>query len=355
MNTSSYQTTYKEAGVDIKAGNALVERIKPLTKSTHRTGVLGNLGGFGALFELPLNKYTNPVLVSGTDGVGTKLKLAVEMNKHATIGIDLVAMCVNDIIVTGAEPLYFLDYYATSKLNVDTAASVISGIVEGCKQAGCALTGGETAEMPGIYQDKDYDLAGFCVGIVEKSKIIQPTHIQADDILIALPSSGLHSNGYSLVRKILEDTSMTIRTHPSISKADLLMPTRIYVKTIQSLLQKFNSEIHGIAHITGGGITENVPRILPNHLSAQINLKSWTLPSIFQTLATAGGLTQTELLKTLNCGVGMILAVAQSKVSSILSHLHSEGEKAWIIGRIIPTISSSQKNEEPSSCVTYVS
>ena len=261
--TAETNLSYKDAGVDIDTGNALIERIKPLVKRTHRPEVMAGLGGFGALFELPMDRYSQPVLVSGTDGVGTKLKLAMQMNKHDTIGIDLVAMCVNDIIVSGAEPLFFLDYYATGKLLLDNATAVISGIAAGCEQAGCALSGGETAEMPGMYEGEDYDLAGFAVGIVEKSKIIEPKKVQPGDVLLGLASSGPHSNGYSLIRKVLEISGADLNSPLGDKKLGeaLLEPTRIYVKPLLALMQLL--DIHALAHITGGGLTENLPRVLP--------------------------------------------------------------------------------------------
>ncbi|MCF6774982.1 phosphoribosylformylglycinamidine cyclo-ligase [Thiotrichales bacterium 19X7-9] len=330
----SQSLSYKEAGVDIDAGNTLVKRIGQYAKATHRKEVLTGLGGFGALFELPLNKYQNPVLVSGTDGVGTKLKLALELNKHDSIGIDLVAMCVNDLIVTGAEPLFFLDYYATGQLDVDTAESVIKGIAEGCHQANCSLVGGETAEMPGMYAKDDYDLAGFCVGIVEKDEIISGQYIQPGDTLIALSSSGIHSNGYSLVRKVIEysdaDLSETFE-NTTLGEA-LLKPTRIYVNSILELIKKHT--IKGIAHITGGGITENLPRVLPDYLNAEIDLSSFQLSGIFQWLKDKGNIETNEMLKTFNCGVGMILCVPEDEASAIIDTAASLGETVWQIGHI---------------------
>ncbi len=291
--------------MDIDAGNRLVDRIKPHAKRTQRPGVLGGLGGFGALFELPLDRYRQPILVSGTDGVGTKLKLALELNRHDTIGIDLVAMCVNDVLVVGAEPLFFLDYYATGKLDVDVAADVIKGIADGCEQAGAALVGGETAEMPGMYQDGDYDLAGFCVGVVEKAKIIDGSRIQPGDALLALASSGPHSNGYSLIRKILavNDAKLDqpLADGRPLGEA-LLAPTRIYVKPVLKLLEAL--EVKAIAHITGGGLTENLPRVLPTGVKAIINPHSWQRPAIFHWLQQQGGVIETEMWRTFNCGVG---------------------------------------------------
>ena len=327
---------YRSAGVDIDAGNALVECIKPLARATRRAGVLGGLGGFGALFELPLDRYQKPVLVSGTDGVGTKLKLALQYGKHDTIGIDLVAMCANDIVVVGAEPLFFLDYYATGKLDVDTAATVIAGIAEGCRQAGAALAGGETAEMPGMYQGEDYDLAGFCVGVVEKNAIIDGNHIQTGDALIALASSGLHSNGYSLVRKILEISGQSLHDEfqDQTLGETLLTPTRIYVRSILDLLTQV--PIHAIAHITGGGISENLPRVLPDAYKAVIERGTWNPPPLFGWLQQHGGIEDTEMLRTFNCGVGMILCLPETAVEQALSLLQASGESAWRIGRIEP-------------------
>ncbi len=326
--------SYRDAGVDIDAGNALIERIKPVVKETFRPGVLTGLGGFGALFELPLDRYRQPVLVSGTDGVGTKLKLALALNKHDTIGIDLVAMCVNDIIVTGAEPLFFLDYYATAHLDLDVATDVIKGIAEGCKQSGAALTGGETAEMPGIYSDGDYDLAGFCVGIVERGKIIEPTRVQPGDVLIGLASSGPHSNGYSLIRKILEvsraDLNQTLNGQP-LGEA-LLAPTRIYVKPLLALIEQV--EVHALAHITGGGLPENLPRVLPQGTKAVININSWQRPALFDWLQQQGNVEESEMLRTFNCGVGMVVCVAEADAGQTIELLNRQGEEAWRLGAI---------------------
>lgn len=332
--TDKTSLSYKDAGVDIDAGNALVERIKGVVKETRRPEVMGGLGGFGALCALP-QKYREPVLVSGTDGVGTKLRLAMDLKRHESIGIDLVAMCVNDLIVQGAEPLFFLDYYATGKLDVDTAASVITGIAEGCKQSGCALVGGETAEMPGMYHGEDYDVAGFCVGVVERSEIIDGTKVSAGDALIALASSGPHSNGYSLVRKILEVS----KTNPEATQlagkplADhLLEPTRIYVKNVLELIAK--NDIHAIAHITGGGFWENIPRVLPDNTQAIIDGNSWEWPAVFEWLQQAGDVTTHEMYRTFNCGVGIIIALPQTEVESALKLLTTLGENAWQIGTI---------------------
>lgn len=327
--------TYADAGVDIEAGNSLVERIKPLVASTKRPGVLGSIGGFGGLFELPVERYRQPVMVSGADGVGTKLRLAIELGIHDTIGIDLVAMCVNDIIVCGAEPLWFLDYYATGKLDVDQAEDVIRGIVEGCLQSGAALLGGETAEMPGIYANNDYDLAGFAVGVVEKENIIDGSKVVAGNSLIALASSGPHSNGYSLIRKLLDKKQNLDQTvGDSTLGAALLAPTRIYANTIAKLLS--NHDIHAIAHITGGGLTENIPRVLPANTQALIDRQSWQFPEIFQWLQNAGNISDAEMLKTFNCGVGMVLVVDKSAESAILEALQAAGEQAMVIGSIEP-------------------
>ena len=320
--------TYQDAGVDINKGNDLIEQIKPIAKSTTREGVLAGLGGFGAMFELPTNKYKNPVLISGTDGVGTKLKVAEMLNKHDTIGIDLVAMCVNDLIVQGAEPLFFLDYYATGKLNTDIAVSVISGIGEGCKQSGCALIGGETAEMPGMYSGEDYDLAGFCVGIAEKADVIDGTKVKNGDRIIALGSSGPHSNGYSLIRKVLE------RTEPTDHQLQqLIEPTKIYVKSVLSLLKKHS--VHAISHITGGGLLENIPRVLPDNLAAKLDNSSWQMPEIFQFLQDNGNIELTEMYRVFNCGVGMVLVVSNDESTDVIKHLETQGEKSWLIGKIV--------------------
>ena len=320
--------TYKDSGVDITKGNKLIEKIKPIAQSTSRPGVLAGLGGFGAMFEIPLDKYDNPVLVSGTDGVGTKLMVAEMLNKHDTIGIDLVAMCVNDLIVQGAEPLFFLDYYATGFLNPELATAIISGIGKGCIESGCALIGGETAEMPDMYQGENYDLAGFCVGIVEKNKIIDGSRVSEGDHMIALGSSGPHSNGYSLIRKVME------KSKPSPDQLNSLIgPTRIYVKSILSLINKI--PVNAISHITGGGILENLPRILPNHLAAKIDSTSWELPEIFQWLQAEGNIDITEMYRVLNCGVGMVAVVPETKSQLTIDHLNMCGEKAWLIGEVV--------------------
>ncbi|SFU47151.1 phosphoribosylformylglycinamidine cyclo-ligase [Xenorhabdus koppenhoeferi] len=341
--TNKTSLSYKDAGVDIDAGNTLVNRIKSVVKQTRRPEVMGGLGGFGALCALP-QKYREPVLVSGTDGVGTKLRLAIDLKRHDTIGIDLVAMCVNDLIVQGAEPLFFLDYYATGKLDVDTATSVITGIAEGCKQAGCALVGGETAEMPGMYHGEDYDVAGFCVGVVEKSEIIDGSQVQAGDALIALASSGPHSNGYSLIRKILEVSQTTPETTELEGKSladHLLVPTQIYVKSILELIEKV--EVHAIVHLTGGGFWENIPRVLPENTQARINSASWEWPAVFTWLQQAGNVSTHEMYRTFNCGVGMIIALPQSQAESAISYLKAAGENAWQIG----TIAELNADEQP--------
>lgn len=325
---------YKTAGVDIEAGNALVERIKPIAKKTHRPGVISGLGGFGSLFELPLDRYKNPILVSGTDGVGTKLKLALDLGIHDTVGIDLVAMCVNDIVVLGAEPLFFLDYYASGKLDVEIAASVIAGIGKGCELAGAALVGGETAEMPGMYSDGDYDLAGFCVGIVEKNQILDGSQVKAGDKLIGIASSGPHSNGYSLIRKVIETRQVSLSDSldgQPLGKA-LLKPTKIYVKSLLQLLKTI--PVHALAHITGGGITENLPRVLPQGLNAAINLNSWELPETFKWLQNQGHISQAELLTTFNCGIGMIVCVDTEDEAKTLEILTAQGETVFSIGEI---------------------
>ncbi|WP_434583570.1 phosphoribosylformylglycinamidine cyclo-ligase [Klebsiella sp. R390] len=332
--TDKTSLSYKDAGVDIDAGNALVDRIKGVVKKTRRPEVMGGLGGFGALCALP-QKYREPVLVSGTDGVGTKLRLAMDLKRHDTIGIDLVAMCVNDLVVQGAEPLFFLDYYATGKLDVDTAASVISGIAEGCLQSGCALVGGETAEMPGMYHGDDYDVAGFCVGVVEKSEIIDGSKVADGDVLVALASSGPHSNGYSLVRKIIEVSGVDPQTTDlnGTPLADhLLAPTRIYVKSVLDLIA--NVDVHAIAHLTGGGFWENIPRVLPDNTQAVIDESSWQWPEVFNWLQTAGNVSSHEMYRTFNCGVGMVIALPADVADSAIALLSEKGENAWKIGYI---------------------
>lgn len=323
--------SYKDAGVDIDAGNDLVEKIKPIVKKTARPEVLGGLGGFSGLFELDTSRYQQPLLVSATDGVGTKLKLAKQCHKHDTIGIDLVAMCVNDLVVCGAEPLFFLDYYATSQLEVTVAADVIKGIAEGCLQAGAALVGGETAEMPGMYQPQDYDLAGFCVGVVDKPKLITGEKVKAGDALIGLKSSGPHSNGYSLIRKVLDVTQADLNTDIGgvpLAQA-LLAPTKIYVKSLLNLIQQI--EVKAMAHITGGGLLENIPRVLPDFTQANIDTTTWQMPAIFEWLQAQGNIAKEEMWRTFNCGIGMVLCVNQNDVDKALSHL---GEDAQVIGQI---------------------
>ncbi len=332
--------TYQQAGVNINAGNELVQGIKDIAKRTHRKGVLGGLGGFGALFQLPLDRYKEPVLVSGTDGVGTKLKLAQLAADHSTIGIDLVAMCVNDIITCGAEPLFFLDYYATGHLDVAVAHEVIAGIGQGCEQAGAALIGGETAEMPGLYSGEDYDLAGFCVGIVEKSQIIDGSLIKPGDAIIALGSSGPHSNGYSLIRKILDVSKAHLHTElegQTLIEA-LLAPTRIYVKSIQTLLQEAPTHAHAIAHITGGGLLENIPRVLPEDCRAVLNQDSWQIPAVFQWLQTHGKVADAEMHRTFNCGIGMVIITATQNAQQTIDILQRCGEVAWQVGTIEPRL-----------------
>lgn len=325
--------SYRKAGVDIDAGARLVERIKPAVASTVRPGALAGLGGFGGLFELP-SGYRRPVLVSGTDGVGTKLKLAIESGRHDGVGIDLVAMCANDIVVCGAEPLFFLDYYATGRLDVDTAAAVVAGIAEGCRRAGCALIGGETAEMPGMYQDEDYDLAGFCVGIVEKDGIITADRVRPGDVLIALASSGAHANGYSLIRKVLEigdpDPALTLDGMTLAER--LLVPTRIYAQPALGLIRQF--DVHGLAHITGGGITENLPRVLPDGVRARVDLESWTPPMLFQWLRDVGKIAGDEMLRTFNCGIGLVACLPADQADAACTWLAEAGERAWVVGRI---------------------
>lgn len=331
---SKQSLSYKDAGVDINAGNALVERIKPEVKRTTRAEVIGGLGGFGALCAIP-SKYKEPVLVSGTDGVGTKLRLAIDLKKHDTIGIDLVAMCVNDLVVQGAEPLFFLDYYATGKLDVDVAADVVKGIADGCVQSGCALVGGETAEMPGMYHVGDYDLAGFCVGVVEKSEIIDGSRVKNGDALIALGSSGPHSNGYSLVRKVIDVACVNPTTELLDNKPlseHVLAPTKIYVKSVLALIKQ--ADVHAIAHLTGGGFWENIPRVLPKNTKAVIDEKSWKWPSVFNWLQEKGNIDTYEMYRTFNCGVGMVIALPQEQVDTALSILKQAGENAWLIGHI---------------------
>jgi phosphoribosylformylglycinamidine cyclo-ligase len=334
-DSGSPSLSYRDAGVDIEAGNALVDRIKPFAAKTRRPGVMAGLGGFGGLFELPVDRYKKPILVSGTDGVGTKLRLAIESGIHDTIGIDLVAMCVNDIIVLGAEPLFFLDYYATSHLDLDVATSVVSGIADGCLLAGAALVGGETAEMPSMYEDGDYDLAGFCVGVVEKDNVIDGSQVLAGDVLIGLASSGPHSNGYSLIRKVLERSGQTLSTPLGDKTLGelLLTPTRIYVKSLLSLHEKIN--IHALSHITGGGLLENIPRVLPDNVDALIEADSWERPIIFDWLQEQGNIIDEEMYRTFNNGIGMVVCVAEDDVEQTLALLKASGETAMRIGHIV--------------------
>jgi phosphoribosylformylglycinamidine cyclo-ligase len=334
---STQGITYKDAGVDIDAGNTFVKLIKPFVRATSRPEVISDIGGFGGLFSLNTNKYKNPVLVSGTDGVGTKLKIAMMADRHDTVGIDLVAMCVNDIVVQGAEPLFFLDYFATGRLDPERSAAVVKGISEGCIQAGCALIGGETAEMPGFYQPGEYDLAGFTVGVVERDKIIDGSSITVGNTLIGIASSGLHSNGYSLARKIIFDVMKLgiDDTIPGLGRSvadELLTPTRIYVKTILNLLRDFR--INGIAHITGGGLLENVPRVLPKGCKAVIRRNSWIVPDLFSILQRGGNIDQAEVYRTFNCGIGMVIAVPEKDVDEILIRLSGLHEKAFVIGEV---------------------
>jgi len=327
--------SYLGAGVDIDAGNELVERIKPAVRSTHRDGVFSGLGGFGGLFRLDTTRYREPLLVSGTDGVGTKLLLARQLDRHDTIGIDLVAMCVNDILTCGAEPLFFLDYYATGKLKIDNAQAVIEGIANGCRQAGCALIGGETAEMPGMYANDDYDLAGFAVGVVDRPRLINGSRIVAGHVLLGLASSGPHSNGYSLIRKVLqhagESPSMPLGEH-TLGDA-LLAPTRIYVKPLLTLMQ--NHRIDGLAHITGGGLSENIIRVIPHGLGLELDLSAWRFPDVFRWLQSRGNIGEKEMLRTFNCGIGMVLIVAANLAADVTAALAHAGETVFELGRVI--------------------
>ncbi len=333
-NSNTPSITYKDAGVDIEAGNALVERIKHVARKTRRPEVMGGLGGFGALCKIPTG-YKEPLLVSGTDGVGTKLRLAIDLQRHDTVGIDLVAMCVNDLVVCGAEPLFFLDYYATGKLDIEIAASVVEGIGKGCELSGCALIGGETAEMPGMYEGSDYDLAGFCVGIVESRELIDGSKVASGDTLIGLASSGPHSNGFSLIRKILSvtntDPSSTLLGEQPL--ADLLLaPTRIYVQSLQQLFK--STPVHALAHITGGGLLENIPRVLPENCKAVINPNRWAMPAVFDWLQQGGNISTEEMYKTFNCGIGMVLCVPTVETDNVLTQLKDSGETATVIGTI---------------------
>lgn len=334
MTTNTQSISYKDAGVDIDAGNALVKAIKPIAKATTRPEVPASLGGFGALFELDMSKYKNPLLVSGTDGVGTKLRLAIDSGKHDQVGIDLVAMCVNDLIVQGAEPLFFHDYYATGKLDLDVAIDVVKGIGEGCLQSGCALIGGETAEMPGMYPDGDYDLAGFCVGIVEKADLIDGTKVKAGDVMLGLASTGPHSNGYSLIRKILEvsdaDLQMDMDGQPLIDA--LMAPTRIYVKSVLELMKSV--DIHAVSHITGGGLLENLPRVMPENTMANIDTNSWHRPAVFDWLQANGNVEFEEMHRTLNCGIGLVIVVDEANKQKAIDCLTATGETVSVIGQI---------------------
>ena len=332
--TERAPVTYREAGVDIDAGEELVERIKPHVKRSMRREVLGGLGGFGALVEVPLDRYRKPVLVSGTDGVGTKLRLAIDTRRHDTVGVDLVAMCVNDVVVQGAEPLFFLDYFATGKLDVGVGERVVAGIVDGCVQAGCALVGGETAEMPGMYHGEDYDLAGFCVGIVEKDGIIDGTATRAGDVVLGLPSSGPHSNGFSLIRKLLQVSGADLDTPlDGISLVDRLMaPTRIYVKPLLRLIAEL--PVHGLAHITGGGLVENIPRVLPDGLEVVLKRKAWRREVVFDWLQRQGQIADAEMYRVFNCGIGMTVHLRPSDTDRAIALLSGMGQEALVIGEV---------------------
>ena len=340
-NDINKKISYKEAGVNIEKGNELVQRLKKTISNADKKGVIGELGGFGGLFDLGSLSYKQPILVSGTDGVGTKIKLAIENNIHDTIGIDLVAMCVNDVIVQGAKPLFFLDYFACSKLDINIAETVISGINKGCSLAGCSLIGGETAEMPGMYKEHDYDMAGFCVGVVEKDQIITGEDIVAGDALVALASSGCHSNGYSLIRKIIKETNSDLNQNLDNRKIleHLLTPTRIYVKQILDLIKYM--PIKSISHITGGGLIDNLPRVMPNNLSAIINTNTWTIPKIFNWLSDQCKIDSYEMFRTFNCGVGLVLCVEKDNVEDAINRLHDSGETAWLIGEV------AENNKQP--------
>jgi phosphoribosylformylglycinamidine cyclo-ligase len=336
--------TYRDAGVDIDAGNRLVELIKPLARATRRSGADADLGGFGGLFDLKGAGFRDPILVSATDGVGTKLKIAIDTRQHATIGIDLVAMCVNDLVVQGAEPLFFLDYFACGKLDVETARAVVSGIAEGCRQAGCALVGGETAEMPGMYQPGDYDLAGFSVGAVERGEILPRPDVAVGDVLIGLSSAGIHSNGYSLVRRLVRETGLAweapapFEPHKTLAES-LLAPTRIYVKPVLAAIESVggaHGAVKALAHITGGGLSENVPRVLPDTVAARIDLAAFTPPPVFAWLAEVGRIPDAEMLKTFNCGIGMVMVVAKDEAKAVVHTLQEAGEAPFIIGEVVP-------------------
>ncbi|MBB3998588.1 phosphoribosylformylglycinamidine cyclo-ligase [Aureimonas pseudogalii] len=332
--------TYAATGVDIDAGNELVRRIKPLVRSTRRPGADGEIGGFGGLFDLKAAGFTDPVLVAANDGVGTKLKIAIDTGLHDTIGIDLVAMCVNDLVVQGAEPLFFLDYFATGKLDPAQGEAIVAGIAEGCRQAGCALIGGETAEMPGLYAEKDYDLAGFAVGAAERGRLLPSADLQSGDMILGLASSGVHSNGYSLVRRIVETSSAAydapapFDTSRTLAEA-LIAPTRIYVRSLLAALRQ-DDGIKALAHITGGGFPENIPRVLPEHLRADIDLFAVPVPPVFGWLARTGGVAEAEMLRTFNCGIGMIVVVSEAEAAAVAAMLQSEGETVVPLGRILP-------------------
>jgi len=332
--TERAPVTYRDAGVDIDAGDELVERIKPRVKRSMRPEVLGGIGGFGALVEVPLDRYRKPVLVSGTDGVGTKLRLAIDTQRHDGVGIDLVAMCVNDVIVQGAEPLFFLDYYASGKLDVGVGERVIAGIVEGCVQAGCALVGGETAEMPGMYHGADYDLAGFCVGVVEKDAIIDGSKTRAGDVVLGLPSSGPHSNGFSLIRKILQLANADLEADlQGVSLIERLMaPTRIYVKPLLKLMREVS--LHGLSHITGGGLVDNIPRVLPDGLEVVLERKAWPREPIFEWLQQQGKIADAEMYRVFNCGIGMTLQVSAGDAQRAIGILRAAGQEALVIGEV---------------------
>lgn len=340
MSDENKGLTYSQAGVDIDAGNDLVEKIKPMVRSTRRPGADGEIGGFGGLFDLKAAGFTDPVLVAANDGVGTKLKVAIEADKHDTVGIDLVAMCVNDLVVQGAEPLFFLDYFATGKLDPSQGASIVSGIAEGCRQAGCALIGGETAEMPGMYADGDYDLAGFAVGAAERGTLLPTNDIVEGDVLLGLASSGVHSNGYSLVRRIVERSGLNwsdpapFDPHKTLGEA-LLSPTRIYVKSILEVIRTTHG-VKALAHITGGGFPENLPRVLPKEFSAELDLEAINVPKVFSWLASEGGVAHHEMMRTFNCGVGMVLVVSAGQAAQVAAVLTQAGEDVMTIGRIMP-------------------
>jgi phosphoribosylformylglycinamidine cyclo-ligase len=334
LMTERAPVTYRDAGVDIDAGDELVERIKPRVKRSMRPEVLGGIGGFGALVEVPLDRYRKPVLVSGTDGVGTKLRLAIDTQRHDGVGIDLVAMCVNDVIVQGAEPLFFLDYYASGKLDVGVGERVITGIIEGCVQAGCALVGGETAEMPGMYHGADYDLAGFCVGVVEKDAIIDGSKTRAGDVVLGLPSSGPHSNGFSLIRKILQLVDADLQADlQGVSLIDRLMaPTRIYVKPLLKMMREVSP--HGLSHITGGGLLDNIPRVLPDGLEVVLKRSAWRREAVFECLQQQGNIADTEMYRVFNCGIGMTVHVAANDSQRAIDILRAAGQEALVIGEV---------------------